>query len=133
MRMKTMTKVRNLLLALGAALFLAGCGKDAERDPYDERYSRMHDPEYLAILDQQRQEQRTTMKKVEVTRRAYAEAVKADPESAKTKTLRKQLDDLQQQLEFQRKVANEIVRQRMLMEERAVDAKSAKQNVKKGK
>lgn len=126
------SKLKMMMMGLAAAALFAGCGKDAEKDPYDTPYARMHDPAYLSMLDQQRQEQRAVMKQVEVTRRAYAAEQQANPDSEKAKTLKKQLEDLQRELEFKRKVASEVVRQRMLQERQAIEAKSGKQNVKKG-
>lgn len=127
------SKTKLVLMGLGALALLAGCGKEAAPESSPDKVAvRMHDPAYLGMLKQQRDEQKTLMRQIHAVRQAYAAELAKDTNSPKLVVLKKQLDDLSGAMLRNRKVSQEIIRQRILMDEQPVNAKSAKNVEKKG-
>lgn len=128
------SKAEIAMIGLGALVLLAGCKKEAEPDPYNEPYARMHDPRYLQMMKTQHENQRGLMRQIDAVRQAYAAEKARDPASPKLADLQEQMEALSAEILQNRKVSQEIIRQRIMMEQEAIAAKKAAQkNVKKGK
>ena len=134
MATKAGKKIAIVILAALAALAVAVVlvvalrrGPEAPADPYNEPYARMDDPDYLRQLKVQRDEQREIMRRMAATRREIA-ALGDDTNSAKYAELRARLESEAAEIEKNRILSQNIVRERINRENEAINAK--KKNLK---
>lgn len=115
-------------LAVVVALVVAfGRGPKAPADPYNEPYARMNDPDYLRQLKVQRDDQREIMRRMAETRREIA-ALGDDTNSPKYAELKARLESQAVEIEKNRILSQNIVRERIERENEAINAK--KNNLK---
>ena len=105
------------LAATGLALLtFSGCGKNEEKpvDPASPA-SYMNDKPFLDKLSDQKKERASVMQRHIAARKAYEEALKADPKGEKpeTQALKKELEKLEAEYRAQRKKTLETVRKRI--------------------
>ena len=115
-------------LAVVVALVVAfGRGPKEPADPYNEPYARMNDPDYLRQLKAQRDDQKEIMRRMVETRREIA-ALGDDTNSPKYAELRARLESQAAEIEKNRILSQNIVRERINRENEAINAK--KKNLK---
>lgn len=102
-------------------------GPKAPADPYNEPYARMNDPDYLRQLKVQRDDQREIMRRMAETRREIA-ALGDDTNSPKYAELKARLESQAVEIEKNRILSQNIVRERIERENEAINAK--KNNLK---
>lgn len=132
--MATKKKTIIVILAIAAAvavalvlIFAMRGGDVAPADPYNEPYARMDDPDYLRQLKVQRDEQKEIMRRMAATRREIA-ALGDDTNSPKYAELRARLESEAAEIEKNRILSQNIVRERTNRENEAINAK--KKNLK---
>ena len=132
--MATKKKTIIVILAIAAAvavalvlIFARRGGDVAPADPYNEPYARMDDPDYLRQLKVQRDEQKEIMRRMAATRREIA-ALGDDTNSPKYAELRARLESEAAEIEKNRILSQNIVRERTNRENEAINAK--KKNLK---
>ena len=134
MATKAGKKIAIVVLAALAALAVAAIlvvvlrrGPETPVDPYNEPYARMDDPDYLRQLKVQRDEQREIMRRMAETRREIA-ALGDDTNSPKYAELMARLESEALEIEKNRILSQNIVRERTNRENEAINAK--KKNLK---
>jgi len=124
-------KITALTLLALVSLF-AGCGKEEPKaDPYDTPYARMHDPAYLKAIEAKAAEQKVIMKEMMAARKEIAAYKTAHPGEAVPAELEKKLTDAADKMEENRKAAQQMVKDRILKENAAVDSRKKSENLKK--
>jgi len=113
------------LAALAAAVALVVClsrGPEASDDPYAKPYGRMEDPAYLKQIDDIRAEQKAIAKRLSSIRAEMA-ALGDDTNSARYAELKADFEAARRDVEQNRFKAQAMVRDRILREEKAIEAK----------
>jgi len=114
------------LAALAAAVALVVClsrgGPEAPDDPYAKPYGRMEDPAYLKQIDDIRAEQKAIAKRLSSIRAEMA-ALGDDTNSARYAELKADFEAARRDVEQNRFKAQAMVRDRILREEKAIEAK----------
>lgn len=124
---KTLTwvAVAVLLAAAGAviAYILLRGGSAAPADPYDTKYSRMHDPEYIEQLDELREEQRQVAVKLSAAKAALDAAKAKGEDSPEYKAALQEMEVAKSDFLKNRAKAQMTVRERIVRENNAIKAK----------
>lgn len=126
-----------LIAAVAAVLAcFCGCGKKDEppADPYDTPYARMHDPEYLKLIKEQKATTDQLMKRMADVRTEMAgeRAKGVNADQAKVAELEQRLTAIADEIESNRVQAVAMVRARIQRERAAIDAKNEKNLKEKG-
>lgn len=120
------------LVVLGALLALAGAvvayillrGESAApADPYDTKYSRMHDPAYIKQLDELREEQRQMAVKLSDAKAALDAAKAKGEDSPEYKAALQAMETAKSDFLKNRAKAQSAVRERIMQENDAIKAK----------
>lgn len=122
------TKMRHFL-PLVAALAMCGCSKEEPQaaDPYDKPYSRIQDPEYVKALAASNQERKALMTELARVSEELRVETEKDPESARTKELRKEMARVSEKALQQRILTQALVRDRINRETKAVAEREARE------
>jgi len=116
------------VLALAGAvvaymLLRGGSAAPEQADPYDTKYSRMHDPAYLKQLDELREEQRQVAVKLSAAKAALDAAKEKGEDSPEYKSAQQALEAAKSDFLKNRAKAQLTVRERIMQENDAIKAK----------
>ncbi len=112
--MTSTNRTKFLPVALAAVCLLGGCG-DAPEPEAEGPASRMRDPEYLKVLDEQAKEKRRLMAETAAAVREYEAAKAADPDgtSERFRAAEKRRDEAVKAVERARLDAQRLIAERI--------------------